>query len=53
MGVVLCGGIFGTLDIELKSRVGLKKKTKNDKKTQKMTKKRRKNEPKAKKMKKK
>jgi len=34
MGVVLCRGILGTLDIELKSRVGVLKKSKKRKKTQ-------------------
>jgi hypothetical protein len=29
MGVVLCGGILGTLDIELKLRVGIFKTSKN------------------------
>jgi hypothetical protein len=32
MGVVLCEGILGSLDIELKMRVGLEKMTKKEKK---------------------
>jgi len=43
MGVVLCGGILGTFDIELKSRVGIfktsKKRNKRRKNKQKVQKK--------------
>jgi len=38
MGVVLYGGILGTFVFGLKMRVGVKKKSKNDKKTQKKSK---------------